>query len=374
MNQGLKPHLLVVGSGQRVRRAALPALFARASTWHLAGIRSRKPKEIQAETAAGEPTGRPLAVEPLAALEPAHLAGLRAVYVCVSKGAVPSVLAQLATLVRALPEAERPLLFIDTPVLLFKHMGAAKHFGAFPAVYVAEDMASLPWLDTLGYARQKLGTPRHLLLDRSAFAYHGVALAKVLLGNKRLLRARRVQRDGTAPDGGQRYERTLEFAGGQTCTVHEPRDYAVGSVRLECERGVLTLGPEPEPGAWWVRQTRDADGLCVGFTANKDGERAYANTLNDADRELLGPLDGDGPIQSMDAMKRVGFARLLDQLHPASAVEPAWSLHDGLDDMWIDYLLEKTGRWRATRFTSAHQPFARRSVGALMGLASRLKK
>jgi len=52
---------------------------------------------------------------------------------------------------------------------------------------------------------------------------------------------------------------------------------------------------------------------------------------------------------------------------------PTWSLHCGIDDLWTEDLLEEVGRWRATRFTSAHQPLSRRSVGALMVLASRLR-
>jgi hypothetical protein len=370
----MKSRILVIGSGQRVRRAALPAILSRRETWQLAGIRSRKPKQIHAETAAGEPVGDPLNVEALAALTTTELANVDVVYMCVSKGAVPGVLGQLAELVAPIPAADRPRLFIDTPVLLFKHMHAAKRFAAFPEVSVAEDMSSLPWLASLDYARQALGKPRHLLLDRSAFAYHGVAFAKTLLGNMRVERAARKPFDGAAQAGDGRpatFERTLTFAGGQTCTILEERDYSVGRVRLECERGVLTLGPEPEAGAWWLSQTLDAAGNCVGFTANKDGERAFASALTDADRALLGPLSAPGPIQSMDAMKRVGFARLLDRMHQG---DPVWTLLDGLDDMWIDYLVEKTGRWRATRFTSVHAPLARKTMGVLMGLASKVKQ
>lgn len=370
----MKSRILVVGSGQRVRRAALPAILARRETWQLAGIRSRKPKQIQPETAAGAPVGEALTVDALAALTTTELANVEVVYMCVSKGAVPGVLAQLAKLVAPIPPGDRPRLLIDTPVLLFKHMHAAKHFAAFPEVSVAEDMSTLPWLASLEYARQTLGRPRHLVLDRSAFAYHGVAFAKTLIGNMRVARATRAPYDGTAEAGAGRaatFERTLTFASGQTCTILEERDYSVGRVRLECERGVLTLGPEPEAGAWWLSQTLDAEGNCVGFTANKDGERAFASTLTDADRALLGPLRAPGPIQTMDAMKRVGFARLLDRIHQGDQV---WTLLDGLDDMWIDYLVEKTGRWRATRFTSVHAPLARKTVGVLMGLASKVKK
>lgn len=370
--------VLVIGSGQRVRRAALPAILARPETWSLAGIRSRKPKQIHSEDAAGDNVGAALDVTALDTLTTTDLTAVHLVYVCVSKGAVPNVLAQLADLLASVRPIERPALLIDTPVLLFKHMFAAKSFDAFPRVFVAEDMSTLPWLDTLRLAQKHVGLTRRLILNQSAFAYHGVALAKTLLGEVTVLTARRRK----IASG---FERTLRFADGKVCTIIEPRDYAIGSARLECEQGAISLGPQAPGGTWHVSATLAADGTCTGFFAECDGERRFVSTLSAADQALLGPLQSTGPIQMMDAMKRVGFARLLDdiaaqntaQQHPdeSNASGPnVWSLNDGLDDMWIDYLTEKTGRWRQTPLTSAHSGTARGLVGTLMKLAARIKK
>ena len=370
--------VLVIGSGQRVRRAALPAILSRPETWNLAGIRSRKPKQIHAEDAAGQSVGGPLEVVALDTLTTADLTAVHLVYVCVSKGAVPKVLAQLAALLTSVRPIERPALLIDTPVLLFKHMFAAKSFDAFPRVFVAEDMSTLPWLDTLRLAQRHVGLTRRLILNQSAFAYHGVALAKTLLGEVTVLSAHRRK---TASG----HERTMRFAGGKSCTIIEPRDYTIGSARLECDQGTVTIGPDASEGTWHLSAELDAEGMCVGFFAECNGERRFATTLNAADQALLGPLQATGPIKMMDAMKRVGFARLLDDIAANGITESntnesitsfpsVWGLDDGLDDMWIDYLTEKTGRWRKTPFTSARSGTARGVVGALMKLAARIKK
>ena len=51
--------VLVIGSGQRVRRAALPAILSRPETWNLAGIRSRKPKQWLASVPEDPPPRQP---------------------------------------------------------------------------------------------------------------------------------------------------------------------------------------------------------------------------------------------------------------------------------------------------------------------------
>jgi len=365
---------LVIGSGQRVRRAALPAFLARSGAFELAGIYSRKPKQIYAEDTTGASVGAPLAVTALAELDAARLAHADLVFVCVSKGALPKVLAQLAGLVSKVPADAAPALLIDTPVLLFKHMAAARHFRAFQKVWVAEDMSTLPWLDVVTAARAELGAPTRLTLDRSAYAYHGVALAKTLLGNARVRSARRRRLDAG------RFERRLRFQGGTECRILEPRDYAVGGLWLECEAGSLV-----DPGAGSVdahgpalRLLSRFDGeRCLGFEARANGadEAAFTSALAPHETELLGCFDeraraARGVIAHMDAMKRVGFARLLDRI---AAEAPLWSLLDGLDDMWIDYLLEKTGRYLASPLTSAHSGLARRLVGLTMAAALKVK-
>ncbi len=361
-------HVLVVGSGQRVREAALPALLSRPEAFELAGIRSRKAKTIEA-------AGRELEVldfESEGGLG-AAVAAADLVYVCVSKGAVPSVLAKLADAIRG---SGRPVdLLIDTPVLLFKHLHARKHFGAFARIWVAEDMWSLPWVETIDCARAELGLgePRHLALDRSAYAYHGLALAKTLLGEWRLQGARRtptgVVPEGQPKAGEQAFERNLRFAGGRTCHVIEPRDYSQGRFRLELACGA-TITDRPG-GTHVVEPIVDEVSDELRWTGFRIGQ--VETHLAPHEVELLGalePREDDSVIARMDALKRVGFARLFDRIADGTGAYP---LEEGLDDMWVDYVLEKVGRWRSTPLTSVRSSTARLMFGTLTGLAGRLK-
>lgn len=365
--------VLVIGSGQRVRRAALPALFSRPDAFHIAGIYSRKPKQIFAEDKIGEPASEALDVTALAGLDTATVAAADLIYICVSKGAVPAVLAQLAEHAAACHD-RAPALLIDTPVLYFKHMAAAKLFRAFSAVWVAEDMSTLPWLDAVKEVAGPLGRRKRLTLDRSAFAYHGVALAKTLLCDMQLLRARRRALGTKTATGEARFERDYFFANGATARINEPRNYPTGGFRLECERGALADPGDAElaPGDLLLTCRFEA-GRCCGFRITKDGNEVAATSLATHEIELLGDFPDDaapGVIAHMDAMKRVGFARLLDRI---AAAKPLWQLNDGLDDMWIDYLTEKSGRWRKTPLTSAHSKTARGLVGLAMSLALKVK-
>ena len=373
--------VLVIGSGQRVREAALPALLSRPEAFALAGIRSRKAKTIEARVPGDGGALEPRSLDVLDFDAEGGLAGALAhadlVYVCVSKGAVPGVLAKLADAIRGTGHPHD--LLIDTPVLLFKHLAARRHFGAFARVWVAEDMWTLPWVETIDRAREELslGEPRRLVLDRSAYAYHGLALAKTLLASWRLVRARR-RSTGVVPDdqpkaGEPAFERELTFADGRACHVIEPRDYSLGRFRLELASGAV-IADRPGGDAHVVEPVVDEarDGLrWTGFRVG-----AVETHLAPHEVELLGTLEPPAPghddsvIARMDALKRVGFARLFDRI---AAGEGAYPLEEGLDDMWVDYALEKLGRWRATPLTSVRSSTARGLFGGLTALAGKLK-
>ena len=360
---------LVIGSGQRVREAALPALLSRPDDWQLAGIRSRKAKTIEA---AGV-EHRVAAFDEDGGLA-ASLDSVDLVYACVSKGAVPSVLSQLEAAVRQTGATVD--LLIDTPVLLFKHLASYKRFAAFHKVWVAEDMWSLPWVDTIERAREALdlGAPKRLILSRSAYAYHGLALAKTLLDEWRLVGAKRwrtgVVSEGEPKSGETTYERRLTFAGGRTCEVSEPRDYSLGGFLLECERGAIADRPG-HPGAHVLEPildegvTADAVPRWLGF---RIGE--VETHLGPHEVKLFGEAEASSVIARMDALKRVGFARLFDRITEGRGAYP---LVEGIDDMWVDYTLEKVGRWRATPLTSARSGLARGLMGSLTSLAGKVK-
>lgn len=331
--------VLIVGSGKRVLETALPAFLAPSSGWEIAGIRARTPKEIVSG-------GARFAVAQFAALRAEELAGVDLVYLAVGKAAVPEVLARLATL-----EPRRFALLLDTPVLVFKHFRHVARLGSFRAAWVAEDCTRLPWLDAVRAAREELGPLARVRFERSAYAYHAVATAKALFG-ARVVSARRT-------DAG----RELRFAGGARAEIVEPRDYATGHVVLEGARARLSDAPERESGALALAPLIERE-HCVGFRAG--------SALVRLDDDECALMRGDPPqarvTARMAALKRVGFLRLARTL---ARGEPGYAAEEGLDDMLVDYALEKLGRWRATPLTSVRSAPARALFSALSRIAGR---
>ena len=91
-------------------------------------------------------------------------------------------------------------------------------------------------------------------------------------------------------------------------------------------------------------------------------------TLDEAESRLTaGDPAGTTLIARQAAMKRVGFLRLLRELARGKA---GYALDDGLEDMVVDHLLERLGRYRASHFTSPRHKPAR----MIYKLASRLAR
>lgn len=335
--------LLVIGTGKRVRETALPALATLGSAFDIRSVFARRAKEI-------EVGGRTFDVRAFSTLERAHLDDVDLVYMAVTKDAVPSVLEKLDGL------APREIdLLIDTPVVRFRHFHRIRHLEAFRAAWVAEDCSRLPWFDAVRAVSDELGELREIVFDRSAYAYHGLATAKSLLGTTTIASCRRRPVEGGA-------ERTVKFADGRLARILEPRDYSVGSVTVIGRQGSLTDSTSPRDGALELAPWLDGPD-CRGFRA---GDREVA--LDPAEAELM---RGDAPEASvtarMDSMKRVGFRRLLQDV---AADRGAYPVEEALDDTVVDYHLEKAGRYFANPLTSSRSATGRfflRSVTRLGG-------
>jgi len=342
-----KRRVLVVGAGERVRADVLPVLALLSDRYELAGVRARSARTV-------ESGGATVTVESLDELSAATVAGCDLVYVAVRKEAVPAVLGRLAAF-----DLSHADLLIETPVLLFKHLSHLRRIGSFRAAWAAEDTSALPWLDTLRAASALVGEPREVLLDRSAWRYHGLAMMKTLLRSERVTSARR--RD--APATQARID--LRFAGGARGRLLEPRDYAVGHFVLSGSAGALTDSPRVarELGLRLLEPIA-RDGACAGFRLG-----AFTTELDQVERELLGPLEPGATVTSMmQAAKRVGLYRHFVALH---AGRGAYPLIEALDDMAIDYLLEKLGRYVATPLTSLRTRPGRALLAAAMRFAAR---
>lgn len=330
--------VLVIGSGKRVRDAALPALQHLSDRFEVRAVLARTQKSIQVGETKYD-------VAPIADLTASDIAAIDLVSCAVSKDAVPKVLAQLTS-----HDVSRVDLLIDTPVVRFKHFRHAALLERFRNVWVAEDTSELPWLDTLREAvrRDVLGELERVVFHRSAYAYHGIAMAKAVLGAERVVRGRR-----------KGHVRALTLDGGRTATIVEPRDYALGHMQFVGERGAASDHEDAS-----LRLVPITDGTTLhGFRLGPIETR-----LDEREIQLA---RGDPPsarvTARMDSLKRVGFYRLLRRIDAGTGAYP---LDAALEDTVVDYWLEKFGFWRDTALTSPRSSAGRallRGVSRIAG-------
>ena len=339
--------VLVVGAGKRVLETALPALAAAADQWELAGVFARSERE---EQAAGS-TQRVRALDSLSAEE---VGSCDLIYVAVGKPAVPKVLRRLLEL-----GAGNVELLLDTPVLLPKHYRFLPLIDAFRHASIAEDVFYLPCWDPLDkFALDgSLGAVKSAFFDHSQYAYHGVCAVQ------RVLRAR-VKAARRESLGGEHYLRRYAIAGGRTAWVLDPRDYSRGGFLLVHEGGCVSDSPLRAPDNH-VLEAMVEDERCVGFRVGDAAER-----LEEPECALLEGDPSDSRLfQRMQAMKRVGFYRILQARHEGT--DEGYGVTSGMQDALVDYALEKLGRWRSTPLTSAHAGATRLWLRALSRLAGK---
>ena len=317
----MKKRVLVIGSGKRVREAALPALSRLEGDFELTRIAARTAKQLQI----GD---RSFEVVSLDSLDESWIEGVDLVYLAVTKDAVPSVLSKLTAL-----DVSSTDMLIDTPVVRFKHYRQVAKLAQFRNAWVAEDCTVLPWFDVVRDALESglIGELESVLFHKSAYAYHGVATAKTLLGS---LRVKSASRKGD--------QRELRFANGRLATMIEPRDYSVGHVCITGTKGSISDAED----AKGHRLTAIVEGSSwVGF---KIGE--LERRLDEDEIALLGDDDPSRQVTArMDDLKRVGFLRLLRAIRDDRCGYP---VEEAIDDMVVDYHLEKVGRFLDNPFTS----------------------
>lgn len=328
-------NVIIIGSGKRVREAALPVLRRLEARLAVRGIFARTAKQIDVDGVTHE-VGR------FEDLRGEELADVDLVYLAVTKDAVPSVLARLTSC-----DVSRIDLLIDTPVVRFKHFAHVDALRRFRNVWVAEDCSALPWFDVVREAVDAgaIGDLRCALFFQSAYAYHAIATAKALLGSRRIRSGRR---EALSPHFGCR---RLRFANGRTAIVYEPRDYSIGRLALLGTDGSISDYPHSARGNLLLEPLVEGD-ACVGFRCGDATSR-----LSDDEVQLLRGGDATASVTSrMDAMKRVGLLRLFEGIF---AGRGAYPLDEALDDMVVDYHLEKLGWYYANPFTSSRSPLAR---------------
>jgi hypothetical protein len=333
----------IVGSGRRVLTAPLPVLQQLQSDFTLQTIFAKKGKVVQSG-------GVDYNVIPLEKLGAGDVDRTDLLLVAVSKPAVPAVLSAFCRF-----DVSRVDLLIDTPVVLLKHFRHLSLLRKFRHAWVAEDCSTLPFFDAvrLAASRGLLGELTGATFDRSAYAYHGVATLKSLLGPARVVRARRTRISGDA------WKRIYYLSNGHTATVIEPRDYSAGKITIHGSKADLCDFDRATPPAVRLAPIVEA-GECTGFRAGTE-----VSTLDARERALMAGGGGESVTARMEAMKRVGFLRLLLNIQKGVGAYP---VEEAVDDMVIDSLLAKTGFYRATPFTDARRAPAR----ALFSIWSRV--
>lgn len=326
--------VLVIGTGKRVLETALPAFATQPDRFVIRHLFARRAKTVTA-------AGTEHSVAAFDDLEPEHLDGIDLIYLAVTKDAVPSVLERLSNL--AVNSID---LLIDTPVVRFKHFRHTARLKAFRHTWVAEDIAYLPWLETVqaALASGAYGSLRTLVMNQSAYAYHGVALAKALASCRTVRSGRRVANTSRAG------LRSMIMGNGVRVQIIEPRNYQVGTLLFAGSKGTLADFAFADDSA--ILKSTIENGRMTGFTCGD-----HATSLSPEESELtVGEVQDRSVTAQMNSCKRVGFARLLKAIH---AGHGAYPLDDAMDDMVVDYHLEKFARYRANPLTSYRSPLAR---------------
>lgn len=323
----------IVGAGARIKDAFLPVFRGLEERYEVRGLLARSERTLETEA-------RSYPVRTLTSLSQSDLTPGDLVVIAVSKQSVPDVLAQLTRL-----NVSQVDLLIDTPVVRFRLFHHWKRVLEFRGAWVAEDCADLPWIETAKAAIDAglIGDLREIHFDHSAYAYHAIATAKELASQSRVRSGRRVKR-------GQEFVRTLRFSEGVLAEQTEPCRYASGSIRIVGSSGFITDAESATGGLQLEAQVTGerVTGFNIGEIETSLSESESLLTVGD-------PL-GASVIARQSAMKRVGLHRILTRIAGGFG---GYSINDGLDDMVVDYHLEKFGRYLANPFTSFDSPLAR---------------
>jgi hypothetical protein len=352
-----RQRVVLIGAGRRILTHVLPVFEALEDTYELSATYTRSPESVATRHE----------LRPLSELR--SLEGIDLVHVAVDKDAIPEVLKTLAELGPAHTD-----LMIDTPVLRFRHFLHLQWLDHFRSTWVPEDCATLPWIPAVqrAIAAGDIGDLHTLHFDRTAYAYHGLALAKTLAAGASSTSGRitsgRVRRVSAGLQ-----ERRLRLSNGLRLVIVEPRNYLRGHLRLIGSRGVITERREGAPNDLWIQMTLEGERIRsfrVGDHEEHLSEVESDLTIPASPEEvaLASVLRPDASVFARQGLlKRVGLYRLLRNLH---AGRGAYPLLDGVDDMVCDYFLEKIGCWWDTPFTNPSSAPARllyRSLSFLGG-------
>ncbi len=243
-----KAKVLLIGSGNRIQNNFLPALQCVSDHFEISGIYSKTSSNAQA---VAEKWG----IRAVEDLESVDFNAIDVVMISISTHAVPSILKQLQ------PHGKNLHLLLDTPVMDGVHNALnLKLLRVFKNVQVAEDFMNFPQFSLIRslISKQCAGDVRSVRLEHTGYRYHGIALAKSLLGFPRIKNYTRIR-----PKTGL-HEHHISFNNQTSAIIVQPYQRLDGRVIVEGNKANIIY----EPG--YQFSDTDADSPHFFVTHGKD--------------------------------------------------------------------------------------------------------
>ena len=337
-----KKSVLIIGSGKRVREAALPALQCLPDV-SIDKIYARTAKEV---TVGSQKYG----VQDIEELQAGDIAAVDLIYMAVKQPGVVAVLKRLS----AFDLSETDLL-IETPVMPVTELSHLNLFEKFRNVWVAEDCTRLPCFDVL-----KGKTVTNVVLDQSGYKYHAIALLKTLTGSSHIFSATR-ENSGN----GKTCDRIV-FDNGQEARIISPRDYKNGSFSFDFNGKKFSDSSSIQNAVVVMKPVLEGS-ECIGFKFEGNGSTVQ---LNSEEMKLLGTWELGTTISAkMHDLKRAGLYRMFKDILEGKG---SYRFEAAIRDMTISFYLDNCGFYRNNAFMQPEKTIGRYGAKVVI-LANRVK-
>ena len=310
-----KQKIVIVGSGDRVQRAVLPALFCLQDQFEVVSVVGRDLEKLARLATRWD-------VATTTELSSIDFEKIDLIFLAVNKFANPEVLQLLLD-----HGAGQCVLMIETPVLEPAQLGAANLLKRFRQTWVAEDTIALPhWrIAEQLIADGRIGRLKKIWLHNSGYRYHALARIRHLAGGVFVRRSRLFRYAGATA------ELNITLSNRVKATITEPHTRAHQQFMIAGSQAVISnfpIYPRSTTDSFNLGNEIDGDGRLRGFTLN--GELLPADGR---DQQLFDhfPYDKVDDHSMWNLHKIRGLIELL-----AATAEPnnryRYSAQDGLYD------------------------------------------
>lgn len=310
----MKKNIIIIGIGKRTRDDMLPAILA-SNSFNVMGIYARSTRNINL-------MNKEYLVRKLEDLSNDDLKKTDWLYLSIPISNLESVFKFLKHL-----NTEKIRLLIDTPVFPIRYFFLKRYLSNYFKVFVSEDAITLPWIETL---RDKVGGRfNKIVLNKSVYAYHGIALIKSLTTeyNFKKVDLRIV--------GNQEIIEIVTHKNVEVSIV-EPRDYKTGSMIFQGPKGVIS----DEKGFSGLTMNPILENkLCRGL--NIGGQIV---TFSESESRVIGEVEPESTVTSLTLqLKRIGMIRMLQEI--AQNDSRGWSVNRAVSDVRLYELVHHFGKY-----------------------------